>query len=86
LKPSDLPNENDGPAIFEFAMTFNGYEHFGSFEAAALAANSGDRSRLDFIRNELFFSARASRHRGDDGYIHTYRELLPMLRHYARSS
>lgn len=80
---SDLPDENDGPAIFKFAMTFNGYEHFGSFEACAAAASSGDRSSLDLIRNELFLAARGARHRDADDYIDRYRELAPLLRQHA---
>ncbi|RYE94272.1 MAG: hypothetical protein EOO77_44385 [Oxalobacteraceae bacterium] len=61
-------------------MTFNGYEHFGSFEAAADAAKSRDRSSLELLRNELFFAARASRHRDDDLFVDTYQDLLPLLR------
>ncbi len=76
----DLPGENDRDAIFKFAMTFNGYEHFGSFEAAADAAKSRDRSSLELLRNELFFAARASRHRDDDLFVDTYQDLLPLLR------
>lgn len=74
-----LPDPNDRSANFEFAMTFNGYEHFGSFEASATAAGSGDRSSLTLIRNELFFVARASRHGDDDRYVAVYRELLPLF-------
>jgi hypothetical protein len=80
---SDLPGENDRAAIFKFAMTFNGYEHFGSFEAAADAAKSRDRSSLEHLRNELFFSARASRHRDDDLFVNTYQDILPLLRQHA---
>ena len=83
MKLSELPSDGDGAAIFKFAMSFNGYEHFGSFEASAEAAKSGDRSSLILLRNELFFAARASRHREDDRYIAVYRELLPELRRYA---
>lgn len=81
---SELPDENDPAAVFRFAMTFDGYEHFGSFEAAADAARLGDRSSLDLLRNELFMSARASRHSDDDRYLHTYRAVLPWLRQHAR--
>jgi len=80
---SDLPDENDKTAIFKFAVTFNGYEHFGSFEAAADAARLSDRSSLDLIRNELFFAARASRHSDNDRYVDVYRDLLPLLRQHA---
>lgn len=80
MKATDLPADGNSSAIFKFAMSFNGYEHFGSFEASAAAANSGDRSSLDLIRNELFFAARASRHGDDDRFVTTYRELLPFFR------
>ena len=83
MKPSDLPPVSDRRAIFEFAMTFNGYEHFGSFEACAEAANSGDRSSLELIRNELFFAARASRHADDERYVDLYLELLPEFNRFA---
>jgi len=76
---SDLPDANDAAAIFEFAMTFNGYEYFGSFDASADAAASGDRSSVALIRNELFFAARASRHGDDDRLIVLYRELMPLF-------
>lgn len=81
---SDLPDENDRPAIFKFATNFNGFDHLGSFEAAADVAASGDRSSLNLIRNELFFAARASRHRDDQSYVSKYQELLPLLRQHAR--
>ena len=80
---SDLPDEHDRPAIFKFATSFNGFEHIGSFERAADAAKSGDRSSLNLIRNELFFTARASRHRDDQSYVTKYRELLPLLQQHA---
>ncbi|MBB6503407.1 hypothetical protein F4693_000360 [Sphingomonas endophytica] len=79
----DLPDEGDWSAIFSFAMTFNGYEHYGSFDASAAAAKSGDRTSLELIRNELFFAARASRHCGDDLFLQTYHDLLPLLRQHA---
>lgn len=82
MKATDLPAEGDASAIVEFAMSFNGYEHFGSFEASADAAMSGDRTSLELIRNELFFAARASRHGDDDRFVDTYRELLPLLRRF----
>ena len=82
MKATDLPADGDSSAIFEFAMSFDGYEHFGSFEASANAADSGDRSSIDLIRNELFFSARASRHGDDDRFVTTYLELLPFFRLY----
>ena len=78
-----LPSEDDPAAIFTFAMSFNGYEEFGSFEASAEAAHRKDRKTLREIRNELFFAARASRHGGCVTYVDVYRELVPLLRSYA---
>lgn len=76
MRLSDLPDPNDRDAIFEFAMSFNGYERYGSFDASATAAGSGDRSSLYLIRNELFFAARASRQGDDDRFVDLYRDLF----------
>jgi hypothetical protein len=78
-----LPSEGDPAAIFTFAMSFNGYEEFESFEASAEAAHQKGRRTLREIRNELFFAARASRHGGCETYVDVYRELVPLLRSYA---
>lgn len=75
-----LPDPDDAEAVFEFAMSFNGYEHHGSFEACAKTAKARRRDTLDDLRNELFFEARASRHRVDEDYVEVYRELLPLIR------
>lgn len=77
MTKDDLPDANDPSAIFEFAMTFNGYEHFGSFGACEKAARARIRASLEDVRNELFFECRASRHRGDDGFMRVYADLLP---------
>src|SRR5687767_114560 len=79
LRAELLPAVGDRNAIFAFAMTFDGYEHFGSFEAAASNARSRPRATLTDLRNELFMSARGSRHRDDDRFLDTYRELLPLF-------
>jgi hypothetical protein len=78
----ELPPENDPDAVFAFAMSFNGYQHYGSLEASAEAAGKRKRDSLEALRNELFFSARASRARDDDQYLETYRDILPLLRRY----
>lgn len=75
MTKDNLPDANDPSAIFEFAMTFNGYEHFGSFGACERAAKSRVRASLDDVRNELFFECRASRHRGDSDFVERYAEL-----------
>lgn len=79
LTHSALPDPTDRQAVFAFAMAFNGYEHFGSSEAAFAAARERRRSSLEEVRNELFLAARASRHGDGDGYLERYRELLPII-------
>jgi|JI7StandDraft_1071085.scaffolds.fasta_scaffold411761_2 hypothetical protein len=74
-----LPPLGDAAAIFDFGMTFNGYEAFGSFEACAAAAKARKRETLDDLRNELFFACRASRHTQDDAYVDFYAELRPLF-------
>ena len=78
-----LPDGSDPDDVFAFAMTFNGYERLGSFEASEAAARARTRANLDDIRNELFFEARASRHRGDEHFLRTYVELLPLFQKFA---
>ena len=80
LKLEDLPDPADQDAVFAFAMSFDGYEHFGSFEAAAQNARARSRETLTDIRNELFMQARGSRHRNDDLFLNAYQDMLPRLR------
>ncbi len=75
-----LPPVGDRNAVFKFAMTFDGYEYFGSLEASAEKARQRSRATLAEVRNELFFSARASRHCDDDHFLERYAELLPHFR------
>lgn len=82
----DLPAADDQDAIFRFAMTFNAYEMFGSFEAAAAVARAANRSTLEEVRAELFFRARAARHLGSDGHVVAYQELLRFLKAYMSES
>lgn len=79
LTTSGLPDPSDSKAVFAFAMTFNGYEYFGSSDAAYAAARERRRASLIDIRNELFLAARASRHAENEDYMHCYRELLPIF-------
>ncbi len=67
-------------------MSFNGYEHYDSFEACAEAAKLSQRNNLTEIRNELFFIARASRHCGNEDFIECYKELFPLIRDQLISS
>lgn len=79
LRSEMLPDAADRDRVFAFAMSFNGYEHLGSFENSAAAAKSRERKTLSDLRNELFFEARASRHRMDDDFVDVYRELKPLI-------
>jgi len=81
LKIDLLPSVNNKSKVFKFAMLFNGYEYYGSLEAAGEKSRSKTRKNLTEIRNELFISARASRHRDDERYIEVYQELLTILIH-----
>ena len=72
-------------AVFEFAMSFDGYKHFGSFEKAFEEARLHRRECLEDILNELFVAARSSRHRDDDEFVEDYLELLPLLLTYCRA-
>jgi hypothetical protein len=75
-----LPEPADEKAVFNFAMSFDGYEHFGSFDAATNNARVRPRTTLTDLRNELFMTARASKHCQDDGFIARYIELLPLFK------
>ncbi len=77
-----LPPLDDPKAIFEFAMTYNGYEEHGSFNACAGAALAKRRATLTDLRNELFFACRASRHSGNNGFVEAYAELLPLFEQF----
>ena len=76
----DLPEINDREAIRVFATSFNGYDHFGSFAECSQAAKAKSRCSLEDLRNELFFSFRASHHLGTDDFAEIYAELLPLFR------
>ncbi len=78
----DLPPIGDREAIRVFAASFDGYQHFGSFEACASAVKAKRRESLLDLRNELFFSFRSSHHRGTDDFVETYSTLLPHFRKF----
>ncbi len=81
-----LPNPGDTAAVFAYAMSFNAYDVYGSVDAAAKIARDASRSTLEEVRAELFFKARASRHAGNDAYLDTYKELLPLLERYSKAA
>ena len=80
----DLPDVGDWDKILIFARKFNGYEHFGSFEACAEAAKNKNRTSLEELQNELFFAYRAGTHTGDTNtLLHAYAELLPFFKKHS---
>jgi hypothetical protein len=67
LTPSDVPPDDaDWGDIQAFALTFNGYETHGSFEACARIANDKRARTLTDLRTCLFFEQRRWRHFGRD--------------------
>jgi hypothetical protein len=86
IELNELPELGDETGIFAFAMTFDGYEAMGSFEAAANAAHQRKRESLEDVRNELFMAARASRHSDSKVYLAKYEELLPYLMRFLSSA
>ncbi len=80
-----LPDPNNPGQIFKFAMGFDAYKACGSFDAAARIAKEARRSTLEEVRVELFFKARASRHSGNDAYVETFKEVLPLLERFSNA-
>ena len=76
LKQSDVPPSNAGwSAIGRFALTFNGYERWGSFDKCAEVANLAAQTfresgslpeSLTELRTCLFFEQRRWHHFGFD--------------------
>ena len=67
LALKDIPDPGDQlGAIFQFALTFNGYEHHGSFEKCADIANERRNDTLLNLRTCLFFEQRRWRHMGEE--------------------
>jgi len=66
LTPSDIPPPDaDWHTIGEFALSFDGYERWGSFEKCAEIANAQLAGSLDELRTCLFFEQRRWRHFGE---------------------
>ena len=66
LRLTDIPSS--GAAVEEierFALTFDGYEHWGSFDQCALIANEQRHDTLTNLRTCLFFEQRRWRHFGE---------------------
>ena len=70
LRLDQVPEpEADWPTISAFALTFNGYEVWGSFQKCAQIANIANmacHSTLTELRTCLFFEQRRWRHFGDE--------------------
>ncbi|MGI8979317.1 MAG: hypothetical protein ACR2FY_08835 [Pirellulaceae bacterium] len=79
-----IPNADaDWESIEEFALTFDGYRAWGSFDKCAEIANSNQRNTLTEMRTCLFFEQRRWRHFGDepdDESLASIRELVVGIR------
>lgn len=65
LQLADIPPPDaEWNEIGRFALTFNGYEHWGSFEKCAEVANRRLDGSLTELRTCLFFEQRRWRHFG----------------------
>jgi hypothetical protein len=67
LVVSRIPKQDaDWSTIAEFALTFNGYEHHGSFERCAEIAGARRVNTLTELRTCLFFEQRSWRNAGEE--------------------
>jgi hypothetical protein len=69
--------------IVKFALTFDGYEHNGSFDKCAAIANSRQNRTLSDLRTCLFFEQRRSHHSGeipDDESMAYIRTVIQKIR------
>lgn len=63
LALADIPGpEARWTEILDFALTFDGYEYWGSLERCAEVANARAHGTLDCLRTCLFFEQRSWRH------------------------
>lgn len=80
LKASRIPDPDaEWDEIGQFALTFNGYEHWGSFEACAEIARERRQSTLTELRTCLFFEQRSWRHAGYDPSPEAMRYIKHLL-------
>ncbi len=74
--------------ISSFALSFDGYEHWGSFEKCADIANSRAADTLTELRTCLFFEQRRHHHFGyppDDETMAYIRTLIEAIRDKVQS-
>ena len=70
-------------ALSEFALSFDGYEYWGSFEKCADIVGARRHSTLTELRTCLFFEQRRWHHFGeppDDEGLEYIRELIEKIR------
>lgn len=86
LRADKLPSPAaEWAEIDRFALTFDGYKHWGSFEQCAEIANAKRHDTLTDLRTCLFFEQRRWRHFGsapdeeDMTYIHSVLVAGPRL-------
>jgi hypothetical protein len=89
LRESDIPGPGaDWQAISEFALAFDGYQIWGSFEKCAEIANARRAESLTDLRTCLFFEQRRWRHFGeqpDEEAMAYIRGILEQVRGIVRS-
>lgn len=66
LAPENIPSSKaQWGTITEFALSFDGYEYWGSFEKCAKIGNSKRHDTLTELRTCLFFEQRRWHHFGE---------------------
>jgi hypothetical protein len=86
LIESDLPKPKaHWQDVANFALTFNGYKYWGSFEKCAEVANNHSEATLTDLRTCLFFEERRWQHYGEEpgeeemSYLHNLVEKIRKL-------
>ena len=89
LSEDNIPPPDAGwNEIGRFALTFDGYKHWGSFEKCAEVAKARAHDTLTGLRTCLFFMQRSWRYRGrrpSEGAMAYARELLAGIREKVRN-
>jgi hypothetical protein len=78
------PPDADWDSIQRFALTFNGYKHWGSFERCAEIAEQRRSETLTDLRTCLFFQQRRWRHLGCEPYGEEMRYIRGVLEEIRR--
>ena len=89
LTEADIPAPDaDRHDLHVFALTFDGYEHWGSFGACAQVANERRHDTLTELRSCLFFEQRRHHHMGygpEAEDLAYWRELVEKIRQKVRA-